>query len=251
MEYALNMETPPLRTFLFLITFLAVFGLLIATIPSGFLVVTDEYEAHDIPEDFRVKDLESYASTLIITMNETGGKEIMGYYYRMTFEIGGHKCFFDYTMANKSNLQVVFIHRFTGWFWIETGHNMNWKNRAGLERGNVLTVEELESDYADYLPYDVICSHFYLDGSFNYDEENYTSVEDAWNHHGLSFFIGIEFDQLKTGLNAWDLIGMILFFELPNVHPVLNYIIKIPIWVAITWLAFAFVIAIIKSLPLT
>ena len=90
-----------------------------------------------------------------------------------------------------------------------------------------------------------------LDVSFNYDEETYSSVEDAWNHHGLSFFIGIEFDQIATGLNAWDLIGMVLFFKMPNVHPLLNYIIAVPIWASIAWLAFALIIAVIKSLPLT
>jgi len=245
------METPPLSTFLFLITFLAVFGLLVMTIPSGFLVTTDEYGTRDIPEEFDVKSLEAYASTLIITMNETGGKEIMGYYYRVEVEIGGHKFFFDYAMANESTLQLVFIHRYTVWWFFETGHNMDWTNNKNMERGDVLSVEELQSDYAENLPYDLSCSHVYLDASFNYDEGTYSNVTDAWNHHGLSLFIGIEFDQLATGLNAWDLMGMILTFQMPNVHPVLNYIIAIPIWVSIAWLAFAFIIAVVKSLPFT
>lgn len=68
------METPPLRTFLFLITFLSVFGLIVATIPSEFIAVSEEYTEREIPEEYRVKSLESYASTLIIPMNETGGK---------------------------------------------------------------------------------------------------------------------------------------------------------------------------------
>jgi len=44
---------------------------------------------------------------------------------------------------------------------------------------------------------------------------------------------------------------MVLFFKMPNVHPVLNYIIAVPIWASIAWLAFALIIAIIKALPFT
>jgi len=246
------METPPLRTFLFLITFLAVFGMLVMTIPSGFLVVTDEYREQSIPtEEFKVKDLEAYAETLIITMNETGGKEAPLFKYGVSIDIGGHDCELLYTQANKTPLEVIFYHKYTIWWFIPWSHKLEWENRISVDRGDLLSVSELQSDYADNLPYDLSCSHLSLDVSFNYDEETYSSVEDAWNHHGLSFFIGIEFDQIATGLNAWDLIGMVLFFKMPNVHPLLNYIIAVPIWASIAWLAFALIIAVIKSLPLT
>ena len=106
------MEMPPLRTFLFLITFLAVFGMLVMTIPSGFLVVTDEYREQSIPtEEFKVKDLEAYAETLIITMNETGGKEAPLFKYGVSIDIGGHDCELLYTQANKTPLEVIFYHK--------------------------------------------------------------------------------------------------------------------------------------------
>ena len=108
------METPPLRTFLFLITFLAVFGMLVATIPSGFLIASEEYREQEIPtEEFRVKDLEAYASTLLITMNETGGKDyvLLGFdtdMYYVDVDIGGHACAFIYTKANQTSLNIFF-----------------------------------------------------------------------------------------------------------------------------------------------
>jgi len=246
------METPPLHTFLFLITFLAVFGVLVMTIPMGFIEATDEYTQRDIPtEEYHVQNLEAYASVWELTMNETGGNSIGGLYYDVNFEIGGHACYIRYKCANKSNLDLFIMHKYTLWGFWPTAHRMDWKNRINVERGDILTVEEIESDYGEYLPYDCSCSHFYMDASFNYNETLYSSVEDAWDHHGLTFFIGIEFDQLATGLNAWNLIAMILFFQMPNVHPLLNYIIAIPIWISVAWLAFAFIIAVIKSLPFT
>jgi hypothetical protein len=246
------METPPLNAFLFVITFLAVFGLLVGLIPSEFLEATEEYREQDIPtEEFRVKDLEAYAETLMITMNETGGKEAPLFKYGVSIDIGGHDCELLYTQANQTPLEIIFYHKYTVWWFIPWSHKLEWKNNIGADRGDLLSVSELESDYADNLPYDLSCSHLSLDVSFNYDEETYSSVADAWNHHGLSFFIGIEFDQIATGLNAWDMIGMILFFKCPSLPFPLGYIIGVPIWICIAWLSFAFIIAVIKSLPLT
>jgi hypothetical protein len=246
------METPPLSPFVFVITFLAVFGLLVGLMPSEFLVATEEYREQDIPtEEFRVKDLEAYAETLMIPMNETGGKEAPLFKYGVTIDIGGHDCELLYTQANKTPLEIIFYHKYTVWWFVPWSHKLKWKNNIGLDRGDLLSVSELESDYADNLPYDLSCSHLSLDVSFNYNETTYSSVEDAWNHHGLSFFVGIEFDQIATGLNAWDMIGMILFFKCPALPFPLGYIIGVPIWVCIAWLSFAFIIAVIKSLPLT
>ena len=150
------METPPLRTFLFLITFLAVFGMLVMTIPSGFLVVTDEYREQEIPtEEFQVKDLEAYASTLLITMNETGGKDyvLLGFdtdMYYVDVDIGGHACAFIYTKANQTPLNIFFYHSYTVWWIFPTWHRLEWKNRISISRGDYLTASELESDYAEY-----------------------------------------------------------------------------------------------------
>lgn len=246
------MEAPPIKTFLFLITFLAVFGLLVVTIPSGFLVVSDTYESYEVPEEkFRIDSLESYSATWFCTFNETGGDAGFGTKYSVSLKLGGHTFRFSYTKANMTPLEVIFTHEYTQWWFFQILHRMEWKNKAGLTRGDILSVSELETDYPEYIPYSLTCSHTHLDASFSYDEETYSSVEDAWNHHALEFWIGIEFDALNTGLNAWDLLSMILFFELPNVHPVLNYIIKAPIWFAIGYLAFAFILAVVKALPFT
>jgi len=157
----------------------------------------------------------------------------------------------SYTKANQTPLEIIFTHETTEWWFFKILHRMNWINKEGLNREDILSISELEQDYDNYLPYKLECSHTHLDASFYYDPETYDNVTHAWNSKALDFFIGIEMDALATGMNAWDLIAMVLFFELPNVHPMFNYMIKVPIWTAIVWLAFAIVITIIKSLPFT
>jgi len=251
------METPPLRTFLFVVTFLAIFGLLVMTIPTGFMAETDQYRQDEIQDYFEAIDLEAYAETWDYRMNETGGKLVYGYLYVVDVDIGGHDCDFEYTKANYSNPYIQMRHFYAVWWIFTDCCYMKWIDANGFDRTtkvgvtNRLMLADLEACYQDAQPFTVKCKHFQQNVFFAYNETTYSSVEEAWNHHGLYVLIGIEFDELATGLNAWDLIGMILFFQMPNVHPILNYIIAIPIWISVAWLAFAFIIAVIKSLPFT
>jgi hypothetical protein len=251
------MEMPPLKPFIFVITLLAIFGILVVTIPYGFLAETEEYDTQTLPEGkFKISDLQSYASTWIYVLNETGGQEysLLGVdadLYCVELEIGGHDFNFIYSQANETNKYVFFEHKYTIWWFFGTSHLMEWINKLGVSRGGSLSGANLEADYDTALPYEVSCSHTHLDVSFDYDEETYSNIEDAWNNHALSVFVGIDFDALATGLNAWDLIGMILFFQTPDVHPILNYMIGVPIWACIAWLSISIIIAIIKSFPFT
>jgi hypothetical protein len=253
------METPPLKPFLFVITFLAIFGLLVALIPSEFLVASEEYREQNIPTEdyFEAMDLEAYAETLLYYMNETGGKMVQGYLYVVKMDIGGHDCSYEYTKANYSNPYIQLRHYYAVWWLFTDCCYMKWTDANGVDRTtkvgitNRLTLADLEASYEDAQPLTAKCKHFQVDVFFDYNETAYSSVEDAWNHHGLMFLLGVEFDQMSTGLNAWNLIGMILFFKMPSIPPPFSYIIGVPIWVCIAWLAFAFIIAVIKALPFT
>jgi len=251
------METPPLRTFLFLITFLAVFGLIVGTIPYEFIVASEEYTEPEIEGYFEAMDLMAYAETWTYCMNETGGKLIMGYLYVVELDIGGHDSEYHYTKANYSSPYIVIRHFYTVWWFFLDACYMDWYNDNGLFLTTKIGVTkrlmlaELEDNYEDAQPFTVKCKHFAVDVFYAYNETTYSNVEDAWNHHGLYVLIGITIDDLATGLNAWNIVGMVLLVDMPNIHPIFNYMIAIPIWVAIIWLAFAFIIAVIKSLPFT
>jgi len=60
--------------------------------------------------------------------------------------------------------------------------------------------------------------------------------------------IGINFDQTGTGYNAWDLIGMLLFFQLPDVHWIINILLALPFWVPVAYLTFIFILRAIGAI---
>jgi len=243
------LETPPLKTFLFLITFLSVFGLLIGTIPAGFFPVGDEYREQQVSDYFEAIDLQYFAETWEYTLNATGGTDAGAGWYFIDIDIGNRDFDLWYKKAGNPPLKLYFVHRYT-WLIFPVSHKMRWINYQGVNRGDELEVTEMELDTSD-LRYTTECSHFNVKTFFAYNETAYSNVTDAWNGSELNMLVAIDFDQQQTGMNAWNLIAMILFFQMPDVHPLLNAFIAIPIWVCIAWLTFAFIIAVVKSLPFT
>jgi len=106
-----------------------------------------------------------------------------------------------------------------------------------------LEASELNSDFQNNRAnYKAQCAHFFVRIYFGYDETLYSSPENAWNYHGLNMLIGIDFDQVSTGYNAWSLIAMLLFFQLPEIHWVINALIAVPIWLCVGYLSFIFIL---------
>jgi hypothetical protein len=83
---------------------------------------------------------------------------------------------------------------------------------------------------------------------FGYNTTSYDNCTQAYENDALGIWLGINFDQVNTQYNAWNLISMILFFQMPDVHPLINVIIAIPIWVTIAYLVFTLITKLIPFL---
>lgn len=62
------------------------------------------------------------------------------------------------------------------------------------------------------------------------------SLEEAWNNGEIEIYIGATIDDLQTAISAWNVIGALLTFQTPQVHPVINFLIAIPIYACIIYL---------------
>jgi len=235
------------------ICFIASFAIIISLIPSQFLIAGYEGRTVIPPEYFEAIDIQTFKETWVYTMNETGGEMIYGM-YRVNIEndgerVGGHDFDLFYRPANQSDHNLFIKHYFAEWLILIYTHDMTFTNGEGINRGTILEENELENDFVGAnAQYRVDCSHFFVRVYFGYNETIYDSPIDAWDCHGLSILIGINFDQTSTGYNAWDLIGMLLFFQLPQVHWIVNILIAIPMWIAIAYLTFIFILRAIGAI---
>lgn len=243
--------------------------MLVMIMPSQ-LITGDapDYELRNatVPDYWTSQSLLSYADTYSHTFNETGGTD-QGNFYYLEFTLGGRELEVMYADANFTgdNNHTVLLRHFYTWGWIfRQDHALRWYDTRGYRIDNHAVIwrrmeamdeywageHSINSSY-DYQPLKVECHHFAGSWMFYYNTTLYANVTDAWDHHDLHFWMGLTFDELQTGLNAWDVIGMLLFYEMPDVHWTINAIFKSIIWVMIAYLAFAFILSIVKSLPFT
>jgi len=226
-----------IRGLVVIFSFIAVFVIIIGLIPSQFLIADYEGRTIDVPDYFEAIDLLFYIDTWNQTLDDSGS--LQGGYYIYTFVFGGH----NLRLLDRVNPQLWMQHY---WYWLffPTGHHyMKWLNTKGVSRGTDLTPSELDSDYTEgNIRYRVKCSHFQMDAFFGFNETTYSSPSDAWDNNELALLLAIEFDEATTSINAWSLISMLLFFQLPDVHWIINALIAIPLWIAIAYLAFIMIL---------
>jgi len=239
------METPPLSTLLFTVCFLGIFGFLVMTIPSGFLEASQDRRQLNIPNVFDSIDVMDYAETHNFTLGddswENWGKPDFGHDMRFYVNKAGLEYPHLWFISN--------VHFYGLW----SGHKMWWTN-ATTFRYNYLILPQMVIDWnpeTNMSEYTVSCSHFTMKAWITYNTTTYESLIDAWDNNDAHILFAIKFEELGGRWDLWSLITGVLFLQLPDVHPSLNMLFAIPLWICIIWLTFAFIIAIIKSLPFT
>lgn len=243
------MEAPPLKPLLVIVTLLGVFAVLIGTIPSGFLVSTEDRRNPNVPENFDALELQQYVNTYNFTntyptcffKKDFGGHSL---YWASDFRYGDFWCSLTHYDWEFPILGVLI-----------GAHQLDWYGHVTfLDYGDSIHGEEITENWNSETKlshFTVSCKHFSMYVWFTYNTNAYSSVLEAYQDDGLLVLWAIEWDEMGTGLNAWNLIAMLLFWQLPDVHIALNIILSLPFWVAIGWACFAFIMAVIKSLPFT
>ena len=240
------MEYPPASHFIVIIVFLGTFTLLVMTMPSGLFAMQEEYTLYDVPDTFKAIDLHKYGDVDYYTFPGTGTthhEEIGGHDIRIS-----HSTIFDY-------IRIRHVYMMWGIFYYGE-HSMTWwtDDSPSISRETTLSYEEMDADYDASLnmsAYIVKCKHFPLDTYLAWDNTTFNTPSEALVGGDLDIFWGINLDDMGTGLNAWDMASQILFWQMPQVNTSLNILISLPLWACISWLIFAFIYAIIKSLPFT
>jgi len=136
--------------------------------------------------------------------------------------------------------------RFEKWwiFYTYIG-DMTWITTSGKEMGTSLEAADVET----YWDTDTNTTKFYLKDDavsivcyFSYNTTLYNNVTHAWSNDALEWLTGIDFDQTNTTFSAWGLIGMLLFFQLPDIHPALNMLLALPCWICIAYLVYRLIL---------
>jgi len=231
-------------------SFLAILvTVLIAHIPSDFLVIQLGREI-TVPEFFEAEELVKYAVTWNASLD---GKDKDPTEYATSWHIrtnvGGHEMKIIYAKPNQTfkdrgdipeeDKDGVFLvqHVILWWIFVTDIHPMDILHQ-GYDQGKALSRTELDKAYEEGdLSFTFKC-HFEINVLFAFNNSKYSKPSEAFDDKALKMVIGVEWDQVATATSGWDLVAMILFFQLPETHPIVKSIIAIPIWISIAYLSF-------------
>lgn len=69
--------------------------------------------------------------------------------------------------------------------------------------------------------------------TFYYNETAYANITDAWDNGDVNVYVGVGNEDTASSMGAWAVISSILFFSNPDIHPMINFVIAIPLWAMI------------------
>ena len=234
-----------LRGLIVTISFLSCTVLLLLWLPaSDFAESIIEARQYSSPEDFDISEIMAYNETYSLTLNYS----LFAYHIRA--DDIGHDLILDvdkYWLA---------LSHFWYWWIIPTGHHeMEWYDVSHSEKISrqdgpfeKFDIETLD-DYAYGSAFFAECEHLQLKFTFSYNTITYSSHLDAFDNEALTMSIGVEWAIEQTTYNAWDLIAMLLIFNMPDVHPAINALMKVPLWVCIAYLCYVLLIKVIPLIP--
>lgn len=238
-------DSADLPTFVTLVTFLGVMVFLILLIPPQYFIADpSQYRSIEIPPQFESIDVQYFADTENATVPKDWGTP-------HDYDLGGWSFWMqgDYSDGWIQH-QRHYVRWLINWKFIQ----MDWYSTQNVKIGDEINCTIIDLYYS----LGSNCSKFIVKDDavqmiifFNWNTNLYTDSADAWNNDALYFLACINFDQQNTGMNAWALLGMLLFFKLPDVHWIINGIIAIPIWVITVYLIVNAVLKFIEALPFT
>jgi len=237
-----------LRGLLVVVTFLSITVLLVAMIPGEFVVGTSENRQVVVPDDYSSSEVMAIASSYNFTF---------GPHVQEDFTMGGHDfTIFDNAMGSVPGTGIIMYHKWIEYWIFHNQDFMKWYDQQNIERDTdledyqwpyMLKFQTID-DIGVNTTWTVQCEHVTIKAMFGYNTTSYDNCTQAYENSALGIWLGINFDQVNTQYNAWNLIQMILFFQMPDVHPLINMIIAIPIWITIAYLVFTLIT---KLIPFT
>lgn len=238
------------------ITFLGVLTLLLMWIPVELYTAAEGRQVYT-PEIFETIDIYDFAETKTIQFNETGGQYwlVDNTFYQADIDIGDWNVDLYYKIANETGLTLRILHRWVEWYIIPASHNLDLLDKQSVVRNDengFLSVSSIqnnaEASNNGTSRWRAFCDHFTYHTTFGFNNTIYNNFTHAWNNQDLYAFFGVEFTHVNTSYNAFQLMAMLLFFQIPSLNVYINALIAIPIWACIAYLSFILILRTIGAI---
>jgi hypothetical protein len=220
--------------FVLAVTLMGTWAGLIATMPPNLISAstTANYKKPSIPTQFSALDITSIAWFDNHTIGPTNTGSPRGPYganpvqfmlppLTPQIEVWG------YWGAGEKVL--YFNHIWMDWIF-RNGHAIEGLNNVGygFDKTEILNSWDPNKNYS-YIQGQCACGTIYF-CYMTYNQTKYQSMGQAIDAYDIEMLIGVGIKDAVAKINAWNIIGALLIFQLPDINPVLNFFIALPFY---------------------
>lgn len=217
---------------------------LIVLIPTDLLSTNAENRAAPSVDD--INNLIAWNSTL--PLNMTGSTTS-----HETFQLNGYNYQVDVFVLGDD----TYIHMYTyaQWFFFQWDYdNFRWYDEDSEVTDSAFDYTIKSSTIDNYdVPaiFDARNSRTQIEVTFAYNTTTYASFTSALSNDEAVMVFNVDWDDRNTGMNALQLVGMVLTGQLPDINPVLSFLFGFIGWAIVAaacYLAFIFTLRIIGAI---
>lgn len=219
------------RGFVFSVVFIVIFAALLSSVPIGLMGPGEEAEAiipvnPNLISDF--SESENFTRTDFAYWSPA--------LYQYSYDLGGRSwmCFYGADVFSVAAKVLI-----GGILWLGGLEDCTFISDSGTNRGTGLSFTEIQAD-ADNgtVRYTLqFTSSGNAAGGFvvYWNTTTYSTVSDAWTADELYLLHGMGIESTAI-LNIGTLLLSLLLLQLPDVPPLVNVLIAVPIWASIVYL---------------
>jgi len=228
--------------FLFCVTLLGTFALCVNTMPKDFFSPEEREEIEYLTQ---WKAGELFFSNITDYDNQTITRTLLG--DNPDFYIADFDCHIGCVWRNANPEWIILNHWWYQWWIFKDTHYL----KPDLTRTYIL--DHVQEDNENISSFSLSCDCYTYALMVTYNESKFSSLSDAFDGIGgggvgeLYLYIGLGYEERPATISAWTLIAQLMLFQMPDVHPLINAFIAIPLWACVAIVAF---ILITRAIPL-
>ena len=246
------MAEPLAKTFFVVLIFISTFGILLSITPTEFLAPDYDtgFYIQAYPQDSWVgREVGSWDETFLGVSNNTLRQDKHAYLNISDIIEDDIQIIarWEWGLGDKD---ILFQHHYA--IVRILGIGVLWDSDTMKDHltGEIKISQTLVESYlkqGTYEPqvsrFEMSCDHFSYYVSIAYNSTKFDSLTDAYAGSGgydpeLWIFIGMGYESEWASLPTWMIIAQLLTFQAPDVHPIINGLIAIPLWIAVIYLVY-------------
>ena len=218
------------RGFVFSVTFIMLFSVLIATIPAG---LQGPAETPDMVTPLNPSIIAGFSDSVDFNKSDFW---VVGAFLEYIYDLGGRTWICDLIVTEFFIAAKVLL---AGFLWLGATDSCKFISPDGEDRGQSLSFTEI----ADDAPNGTVQYNLQYIGAGSsaggfvlyWNTTTYSNPSDAWDNSDLYLLHGQGIEETASA-DIGSLLVSLLFLQLPDVPLLINFLLVVPIWASIIFI---------------